>query len=192
MNVTGVTGSAAATANSKAILGKDDFLRLLCTQMEYQNPLDPMDPTEMMSQMTQLTQVEQLINMAKAVDSMNQVQWLTVMGKKVCVGSPMLAKGDQITLTPKGDYDKITLTLKKSDGTKTELVFKPGDPLKYTYGDDPTVAASATITKDGKTLNCGFKVYSTVSGMEVGDDSAIAILANGGRYNTDRIIAIQD
>ncbi len=43
-------------------LGKDDFLRLLATQLQYQDPLNPMDGTEFTAQLSQFSQLEQLYN----------------------------------------------------------------------------------------------------------------------------------
>ena len=45
-------------------LGKDQFLELLITQMQYQDPLNPMDNQEMMAQMAQFTALEQMKNVA--------------------------------------------------------------------------------------------------------------------------------
>lgn len=49
-------------------LGKDDFMNLLVTQMQYQDPLDPMDNSEMMAQMAQFSALEQMMNVAQATD----------------------------------------------------------------------------------------------------------------------------
>ena len=52
-------------ANQK--LDKNAFLKLMTTQLKYQNPLDPMDNKEMIAQMAQFSSVEQLNNMASAM-----------------------------------------------------------------------------------------------------------------------------
>jgi flagellar basal-body rod modification protein FlgD len=46
-------------------LGPDAFLKLLVTQMRYQNPLSPSDPTAMMGQLASYAQVESLQNLQK-------------------------------------------------------------------------------------------------------------------------------
>lgn len=40
-------------------LGKDDFLRLLVTQLQYQDPLDPLDAQDFASQLAEFTAMEQ-------------------------------------------------------------------------------------------------------------------------------------
>lgn len=47
-------------------LGKDAFMQLLMTQMQYQDPLNPMDTTDMLAQLAQFTALEQMLNVAQA------------------------------------------------------------------------------------------------------------------------------
>ena len=47
-------------------LDKDAFLKLLITQMKYQDPLNPMDDREFLGQMAQFTALEQMQNLNKA------------------------------------------------------------------------------------------------------------------------------
>lgn len=44
-------------------LGKEDFLMLLVTQMQYQDPLSPMENTEYVSQLAQFTELEEMENL---------------------------------------------------------------------------------------------------------------------------------
>jgi flagellar basal-body rod modification protein FlgD len=64
--------SSQNVVNPKSILGKDDFLKLMVTQMKYQDPLKPMDNDQMIAQMSQLSSVEQLTNMAASNAAMAQ------------------------------------------------------------------------------------------------------------------------
>ena len=50
-------GSTAATPGSA--LGLQDFLKILLTQLNYQDPLKPLDNQEFMAQMAQFTALEQ-------------------------------------------------------------------------------------------------------------------------------------
>ena len=45
-------------------LGRDAFLKLLVTQMQYQDPLNPMDNSQMLSQMAQFSALEQMQNVS--------------------------------------------------------------------------------------------------------------------------------
>lgn len=53
--------SSERTTNDS--LGKEDFLLLLVTQMQYQDPLDPTDNTEYVAQLAQFSELEQMENL---------------------------------------------------------------------------------------------------------------------------------
>jgi len=53
------------TRKSQQSLGKDDFLKILITQLSYQNPAAPMEDKEFIAQMAQFSTLEQMTGMAK-------------------------------------------------------------------------------------------------------------------------------
>jgi flagellar basal-body rod modification protein FlgD len=63
--------STVRSASEAAMLGKDEFLKLLVSQLRNQDPMSPMADKDFMGQMAQFTSVEQLSNMAKSIERMS-------------------------------------------------------------------------------------------------------------------------
>jgi flagellar basal-body rod modification protein FlgD len=69
-SVSGVNFSETTrAAQDQNLLGKDDFLTLLVTQLENQDPLEPVNNTEFVAQLAQFSSLEQLIGIREAVES---------------------------------------------------------------------------------------------------------------------------
>ncbi|MBE3582928.1 MAG: hypothetical protein IMX01_02295 [Limnochordaceae bacterium] len=55
-----------------ATLGKDDFLRLLLIQIQYQDPTNPLDDRAFLAQMAQFSALEQTTNVARNLAQLGQ------------------------------------------------------------------------------------------------------------------------
>jgi flagellar basal-body rod modification protein FlgD len=66
--------AASSSDNAAGILGKDDFLLLLVTQMRNQDPLSPMESTEYVSQLAQFSSLEEMKNISKSIDDLTASQ----------------------------------------------------------------------------------------------------------------------
>ncbi|MBE3592673.1 MAG: flagellar hook capping protein [Thermoanaerobacter sp.] len=77
-NITTVYTNRVTT--SKDQLGKDDFLKLLVTQLKNQDPLKPMDDREFIAQLAQFSTLEQMQNMNS---SFNAVRAINLIGKNI-------------------------------------------------------------------------------------------------------------
>lgn len=64
--------SPFAAENSNGNMDKDDFLKLLITQLQNQNPLEPMNDTEYVSQIANFSTLEQMNNMNKSMEQSTQ------------------------------------------------------------------------------------------------------------------------
>src|SRR6188768_346376 len=62
--------STATSASPAANLGLQDFLKILLTQLSYQDPLKPMDNQEFMAQIAQFTSLEQTQQLNEKLDQL--------------------------------------------------------------------------------------------------------------------------
>lgn len=109
--------NATTSTTDNSVMGKDDFLTLLITQLQNQDPLNPSDSTEFTAQLAQFSSLEQLQNINESLDgfevyqsTLNNIQTASFIGKTVT------AAGDTLTVT-NGIADPISIDLDESANT---------------------------------------------------------------------------
>ena len=82
----------------KSELGKEDFLKLLVTQLSHQDPLNPTDDKEFVAQLSQFSSLEQLTNISGGITSMNTAYDRQTISSAVgFIGKSVLSKGESVT-----------------------------------------------------------------------------------------------
>lgn len=171
------TTSSSSSKSSSNELGKDAFLQLLCTQMQYQDPLNPSTDTEYVSQLATFSQLEQMQNISAVTTSS---QALSLVGKNVVVQSES-ASGKVTYLSGTVDFVKISGTDTKLsiDGTMYDM-----DQLYSVVDENYLISQGLPSIKD--TYDLTYKL-SEPSDLEFevdlgsGDTTAdnVAIIFNG-------------
>ena len=92
-------------------LDKDDFLKILITQLTHQDPTEPMKDTEFVAQMAQFSTLEQMSNMntemAKVFNLISRSQALAILGKRVEITEGSLEITGIVEKVTGGDYPQL-------------------------------------------------------------------------------------
>lgn len=122
MAVEAIGGSIAATGGTPANLSVSqlDFLRILVTQLSFQDPLKPIDNQEFVAQIAQFTTLEQTRQLTERMDALLGVQASTqsvgLIGKTVEIGTAAgAAVGTVTTVSFSGGQPLLAVRL--ADGS---------------------------------------------------------------------------
>ena len=158
------TGENAALAsalgngkNPKGVLGKDDFMKLLLVQLQYQDPTEPMDTEKILTQTSQLATLEASDNTKKALEDLSkslgtaqQFSTIAAIGKTADLGSNALAYNEgsesAFELYFPDDVQQGTVEIKDSNknviGT-IDVGTNPKGVYKFTWDGTTTTGSQA-------------------------------------------------
>ena len=113
MAISPVTASSSALQAKS--MGMEDFLKILLTQLTFQDPLKPMDNQEFMAQMAQFTALEQSQQMNEKmsllVSNQAALQSVGLIGRTVDLSaSGSTLTGTVTALSLAGDSPSLTVT----------------------------------------------------------------------------------
>lgn len=134
----------------KSDLDKEDFLTLLVTQLQHQDPLNPMEDTQFTSQLAEFSSLEQLTNINKGVESLNggseREQMVTAVN---FIGKEVLASGDMIGKSENG-VSTLFFDLDEPIATGFVNIFDEAGGIVNTINLGAMQAGSYEITWNGK------------------------------------------
>ena len=178
---TTATGGTDSSGNSVAS-DQNNFLTLLVTQMQNQDPLNPMDNSEVTSQLAQLSTVTGINQLNSTMTALSgSYQTSQSMQATSMIGHGVLAAGSTIALSSSSGIfgvnfgtaaDSAQITIKDSSGNivhTINMTNAPAGPMPLTWDgkeDDGT-----TVAPDG---NYTFTVTATAGGAPLTDATTLA------------------
>lgn len=214
MDISSVTNSAPASSSPSSVsgaegMGKEDFLKLLVTQLENQDPLNPMDNSEFVAQLAQFSTLEGITNlntsmedMVSATNSMERYSTSNLVGRLVKFdGSEFEYSGTPVSFGYKLDGDAASVKVSVYD-KKGRFVnsMDMGASSKGEYmvnwdGTDNAGAQAAsgkynfTITaldSTGNAVDASRFLAGQVSGVSLSEDDA-GLLVLGNTITMDKV-----
>jgi len=170
-------------------LGQEDFLKLLMTQLQNQDPMEPMDNGEFMGQMAQFSTVEGITKMGESVDGLVGIyqgqqlsnnaamigkqalvdgNWAQLKGGKLAGAIELTTAANDLRVDVKSESGEVMASLglgSKMAGTQ-EFAW---DGIKH---DGTTAPAgnyylSASAIRDGQATVPAMQVYGTVNSVQM-------------------------
>ena len=115
------------------VLGKDDFLKILVTQLSYQDPTKPLEDKEFISQMAQFSSLEQMTNMSESFSNLSgmlvQSNALNLLGKNVEITTGETVISGVVEEITGRDHPQIKVNGKYYDFNQVDKITNKGAAL---------------------------------------------------------------
>ena len=112
-------------------LGKDDFLRILLTQLAHQDPTAPMQDKEFIAQMAQFSSLEQMTNMAsdfaRMANMLQLSQASTALGRGVEINLMNETIHGVVQAVTRDETPQILVNGRFFNWDQVSMVFDKGD-----------------------------------------------------------------
>lgn len=213
------SSSSSGALTGGVTMGKEDFLKLLTTQLRYQDPLSPQDPKDFVAQLSQFSSLEQLINlnttMGNLGTSMTNLQGAQQMTQGLALlGKTIKAQGNIFTVES-GKAGDMSYVLGSAATSVKVSILNSGGSVVRTMDLGGQNAGENQISWDGKDNNgnavadgtYSFQVNaldakgntvtaaSLVSGtvtQVLQDSGTVYLKINGKLVTLDNIISVDD
>ena len=183
------SGTDATKVGPGGKLGKNEFLKLLVTQLRYQDPMNPLQGEQMAAQLAQFSSLEQLVNIGDALKTQQAgndavVTAMTNATAMNTIGKEVTAVSDQVYLPADG---KATVTCTAAAAGQGTLTITDANGKVLGSRNLGYVGAGANTfdigTAGAGLKEGGYKYYIDVKG---GDGKAVKVET----YTTARIDGI--
>ena len=181
----------------KKALDKDDFMRIMITEMKHQDPTKPMDADRMATQMAQITSVEQLKNVSTSLDKLadksstsDRLAMSMMIGKSVTVDKGRFSH-QKSNLSPVSfelpeDAAKVKVSILDERGE--EVAVRELEPMKagsntlnwdgVNASNIPSPSATYTVRVDAENKNGG-----KIKVNPIAKETIVGVTFEGGETN---------
>ncbi len=137
-STSGSTATTSGASNSLQSLNANDFLQLMITELQNQDPLDPTDESEIMQQTASLSQMTASTQLTSTLDAMQISQNLT--GAAAMIGQ---------TITGLDSNSNAV------NGVVTGVTVTGGTPVLQVGSSNVSLSNVETVSGVGSTTNSG-------------------------------------
>jgi len=200
------SSDTSESSSSSAAALQDEFLTLLTTQLQNQDPTDPLDNSEMVTQLAQISTISSIENVTTTLEGISsQISAAETLQASALVGNGVLIEGNSIQVadgsattfgvTLADAADDVSVTIKNSSGTVVATLdvgsMSAGTQSLSWDGtlDDGSTAADGSYTfsvaasSDGSAVTATALKYALVTGVTTDSSNQVALDLGGVNDN---------
>ncbi|GAB6069725.1 hypothetical protein JCM30760_08220 [Thiomicrorhabdus hydrogeniphila] len=203
--------TSSSLSGTDTVMGQEDFLTLLTTQLQNQDPSDPMDATSFVTDLTQMSQLQATTEMNDSIVAMTQgfqnlqtMQAASIIGKNVQVNGEDFSHTEgaisQFTLSADQPLTDVNVVISDENGVVKEMSLsdmQAGDKVVDWSGldnyDNAKTSGVYSLTaygtnSDGDLQSINTVVPSRVNSIGINTDGSMTLtLATGEKVAMDTV-----
>jgi flagellar basal-body rod modification protein FlgD len=199
------TATGATPMKAGQELGKEEFLRMLMTQLSAQDPLNPMDSTEFTAQLSQFASLEQLTNLGSKMDNLitisgasNAANAVSLLGKEVRMDGNKI-KGPQSVFYELSEpatsvkvevRDEAGRVKHFQDGLSGSLGLNEVKLEGFEPGNYQVFVTAKTA--DGREITSRISTFEKVRGVNFNGNIPVMLMESGVEMAANQIVEIRE